>query len=77
MTSRLRVMDARAVGAKRSHLKLFLGDGRTRWDAIAFRQAHWLKHLPAYVDVAYHLELNQWNGRERLQLNVQDLRPAQ
>jgi len=77
MTPRLRVVDSRAVGAKRSHLKLYLSDGRTRWDAIAFRQAHWLDHLPRYVDVAYHLEMNEWNGRERLQLNVCDLRPAE
>jgi single-stranded-DNA-specific exonuclease len=77
MTPRLRVVDSRAVGAKRSHLKLCLSDGRTRWDAIAFRQAHWLDHLPMYVDVAYHLDLNEWNGRERLQLNVCDLRPAE
>jgi single-stranded-DNA-specific exonuclease len=77
MTQHLRVVDKRAVGSKRSHLKLFLSDGRTRWSAIAFRQAHWLKRLPGYIDVAYHLELNEWNGRERLQLNVRDLRPAE
>lgn len=77
MTRRLRVLDGRAVGARRAHLKLYLSDGRTRWDAIAFRQAHWLKCLPAWIDAAYHLELNEWNGHERLQLNVQDLRPAE
>ena len=77
MTRRLRVVDARAVGTTRSHLKLFLSDGRTRWGAIAFRQSHWLNDLSPYIDVAYHLELNQWNGRERLQLNVRDLRPAE
>jgi single-stranded-DNA-specific exonuclease len=76
MTPHLRVVDSRAVGSKRSHLKLFLSDGRTRWSAIAFRQAHWLNRLPTYIDVAYHLELNEWNGRERLQLNVLDLRSA-
>lgn len=77
MTRRLRVLDGRAVGARRAHLKLYLSDGRTRWDAIAFRQAHWLKCLPGWIDAAYHLELNEWNGHERLQLNVQDLRPAE
>jgi single-stranded-DNA-specific exonuclease len=76
VTRRLHVTDSRAVGAKRSHLKLRLSDGRVRRDAIAFRQAHWLPRLPARVDVAYHLELNEWNGRERLQINVCDLRPA-
>jgi single-stranded-DNA-specific exonuclease len=77
MTSHLRVVGSRAVGAQRTHLKLYLSDGRTRWDAIAFRQAHWLDHLPTYVDVAYHLELNEWNGREQLQMNVVDLRAAE
>lgn len=77
MTRRLRVVDARAVGAKRSHLKLYLSDGRTQRDAIAFRQARRLDDLPGHVDVAYHLELNRWNSRERLQLNVRNLRPAE
>jgi single-stranded-DNA-specific exonuclease len=77
MTRRLRVTGSRAVGSKRNHLKLYLSDGRTRQDGIAFRQAHWLDRLPTYIDVAYHLELNVWNGREQLQLNVCDLRPAE
>ena len=77
LTRRLRAIDGRAVGAKRSHLKLLVSDGRTRWDAIAFGQAHWLNRIPGHVDVAYHLELNKWNRHERLQLNIQDLRPSE
>jgi single-stranded-DNA-specific exonuclease len=77
VTRRLRVVDGRVVGAKRSHLKLNLSNGRDQMDAIAFRQAHWLKRLPNYVDVAYHLELNEWNNHRRLQLNVRDLRTAE
>jgi hypothetical protein len=26
--------------------------------------------------VAYHLEVNEWNGQERLQYNILDVRPA-
>ncbi|MGQ9518137.1 MAG: hypothetical protein ACUVT1_12795 [Anaerolineae bacterium] len=29
------------------------------------------------MDIAYHLEENEWNGQVRLQLNVQDIRPAE
>jgi len=67
------------VGARGEHLKLQLSVPGTSsdWDAIAFRQGDWDDHLPSVIDVAYHLELNHWNNRERLQLNVQDLRPAQ
>jgi single-stranded-DNA-specific exonuclease len=77
MTQRVRVVNSRAVGANGSHLKLTLSDGRVKWDAIAFRQGHWLGHLPSCIDVAYQFELNTWNGRERLQLNVRDLRSAE
>jgi len=28
------------------------------------------------VDIVYHLEVNEWNDQRRLQLNVQDIRPA-
>jgi single-stranded-DNA-specific exonuclease len=66
----------RAVGRDRKHLKLALSDGSATWDAIAFRQGAWAGHLPPVVDVAYHLELNEWRGERRLQLNVQDIRPA-
>lgn len=66
----------RAVGRERRHLKMALSDGRATWDAIAFRQGAWAGRLPDVIDVAYHLELNEWNGQRRLQLNVQDIQPA-
>jgi len=75
----LRVREARPVGADGAHLKLTLQDERrVIWDAIAFRQSHHLAWLQndMQVDAAYHLEINEWNGQERLQLNVLDLRPA-
>jgi single-stranded-DNA-specific exonuclease len=66
----------RAVGREGRHLKLALSDGAATWDAIAFRQGEWAGQLPATVDVAYHLEVNEWNDRRQLQLNVQDIRSA-
>lgn len=71
---RVRVLSARAVGHEGRHLKLFVADesGRT-WDAIAFRQGYWVGRVPTWVDLAYVLEKNEWNGRISLQLNVQDI----
>lgn len=66
----------RAVGKEGRHLKLGLTDGRATWDAIAFRQGAWAGELPDRVDLAYHLEVNEWNGQRRLQLNVQDIRSS-
>ncbi|MBS1245464.1 MAG: recJ [Chloroflexi bacterium] len=71
--------DIRSVGADGAHLKLSLMDERrATWDAIGFRQSHhsaWLRR-DMRIDVAYHLEVNEWNGQERLQFNILDVRPA-
>jgi len=73
----VRVLSARAVGAEGRHLKLFVADTAGRsWDAIAFRQGYWDGRVPTWIDLAYRLELNEWNGRINLQLNVQDIRTA-
>ncbi len=46
------------------------------FSAIAFRQAAWAAHMPAYIDVAYTVGVNQWNGSTSLQLVVEDFRPT-
>lgn len=82
MSRRVRIRDAKRVGADSAHLKLTVSDPdagprqEVAWDAIAFRQAHWYGSLPRSVDLAYSLEKNSWNGQPRLQLNVSDIRPA-
>ncbi|MDH7490243.1 MAG: single-stranded-DNA-specific exonuclease RecJ [Anaerolineae bacterium] len=70
----VRIRDSRIVGEK--HLKLSLSDGQMTWDAIAFKQADRASGLPHLVDVAFSLEINSWNGQDRLQLNVRDIGPA-
>ncbi len=72
----VQVRRCRAVGSDGAHLKLLLSDGRAVWDGIAFRQGDWIDHLPNRIDIAYHLQLNEWNGQRRLQLNIQDIRPV-
>lgn len=78
------VRDSRIVGGKhvgkedvgKGHLKLLLSDGGAVWDAIAFKQADRASGLPHRVDVAFSLEVNSWNGQDRLQLHVKDIRPS-
>ena len=73
-TRKLRVADCRTVGKDGAHLKLKLTDGSLEQDAIAFRFGEMLRDLPPVVDVAYSLEVNEWNGNRTLQLNVTDIR---
>ena len=77
VTRRLRVVEARQVGNDGNHLKLRLSDGPIGMDAIAFRFGDWYHKLPHYIDVAYHLQINEWNRRLNLQMNIVDLRPSE
>jgi single-stranded-DNA-specific exonuclease len=71
------VRDRRAVGRDGAHLKLLLWGTKRGFDAIAFRQAEKLALAEGRIDVAFHLERNWYQGVASLQLNVQDIRPAQ
>ncbi len=75
-TPKLRVVERRGVGKDNAHLKLKLSDGNQAYDAIAFRLGEFTNDVPNVVDVAYQLDLNEWNGSRRLQLKVLDLREA-
>ncbi|MEM7539905.1 MAG: single-stranded-DNA-specific exonuclease RecJ [Chloroflexota bacterium] len=72
-----RVRQVRTVGQGK-HLKLILDadQGSPVLDAIAFRMGEWQSILSEHdrVDVVFHLESNEWQGRKRLQMNIQDMR---
>jgi single-stranded-DNA-specific exonuclease len=77
MTRQLRVVDVRRVGQDGKHLRLkFSAGGFNQMDGIAFKKGEWADRISSAVDVVYHLEINEWNGQVKLQLNVQDLRPT-
>ena len=73
VTKQMKILDARKVGSDGNHLKLKLGKDRRSVDAIAFRFGDLYEDLTEYVDVAYNLEMNEWNNRRSLQLMVQDI----
>jgi single-stranded-DNA-specific exonuclease len=73
----VKVKMARTVGSEGRHLKLVIEDERgVTVDSIGFRMGHLKPDLPAYVDVLYHFEANEYNGRRTLQLNLKDVKAA-
>jgi single-stranded-DNA-specific exonuclease len=73
----IKVRAARTVGSEGKHLKLTLEDERgTSVDTIGFRLGHLKPDLPPYIDVLYRFEVNEYNGRRTLQLNLKDIKPA-
>ena len=72
----VQVIESQQVGPEGRHLKLKLGNRSRPFDAIAFRMGDRTTEPGTQLDVVYHLEVNEWNGKRSLQLNVQDLRPS-
>ena len=70
----VQVKSSRTVGRDQSHLKLTLSQNGAAVDAIAFRLGHLKSELPTKVDVLYSFEINEWQGRKSLQLNVKDIK---
>jgi single-stranded-DNA-specific exonuclease len=73
----VKVKMARTVGSEGRHLKLTVEDERgLTVDSIGFRMGHLKSDLPPHVDVLYHFEANEYNGRKTLQLNLKDVKAA-
>ncbi len=72
-----RVRNARQVGSGQ-HLKLVIDgcDYSPVLDGIGFGLGEWAAELQvgSLIDLVFYLEVNEWQGRRSLQLNVQDLR---
>jgi single-stranded-DNA-specific exonuclease len=70
--------EPRKVGSDQKHLKLSLRDNDgVCLDGIAFNLADKTELLRHHsVDVAFTLDLNVWNNKESLQLNVKAIRKS-
>lgn len=78
-------VDLQTVGREQSHVRFMVGEGSRgairSIPAIAFRFGDHFKTLQTAIyqnqqslDVVFELERNVWNGKERIQLKVVDLR---
>ena len=68
--------DAGHEGNAGPQLKLSLKDARGgNWDAIGWRMGERFDETPpgAKIDLAFHLDMNEWNGEKRLQLVLEDI----
>jgi single-stranded-DNA-specific exonuclease len=72
----LSVREKRRVGGDGSHLKLWVEQDGRRMSAIAFRWGEAYDVLPARIDAAFNLTLNEYLGERRDELQIVDLAPA-
>ena len=69
---------AERIGQGGKHLRLWLRQDATTTQAVAFGMGDRADDLPAgaRIDVAFEPKRSTWQGRERVEVHVQDVRPA-
>lgn len=76
-TRGVQVTDVRIIGATKKHLKLKIRHeaGGLTLDAVAFNMVSEYGKLASDqpVDVAYAIDMNEWNGKRTLQLKIKDI----
>jgi single-stranded-DNA-specific exonuclease len=70
------VADLRHIGSRNDHLALKLKQDGIVWDAIGFRLGSRTQETAGLLDIAYNLDIDRWNGAERLRLKLLDLAAA-
>jgi len=46
------------------------------WDAMAFKMGSRVNEIGELLNIVFTLELDNWNGNERLRLNILDFTPV-
>ena len=77
-TPNVRIVEQRAIGKTKDHLKLTLqeADSDIQIKALAWRWGEYCP-LPEYLDVAYKLQENHWQGNTSIELELVGVRLPQ
>jgi single-stranded-DNA-specific exonuclease len=78
-TEKLQVIETRTLGAENKHLKLKVTHSQTGskpFEAIAFGFGSYGQQIRpgTPIDLAYHVDINEWNGKKSIQLKVRDIK---
>ncbi len=74
-TPNVRIVEQRAIGKTQAHLKLTLQatESNTQIKALAWRWGEYCP-LPEYIDIAYKLQENHWQGNTSIELELVGVR---
>jgi single-stranded-DNA-specific exonuclease len=77
-TPNVRIIEQKAIGNNRSHLKLTLQDTNSDFQikALAWRWGEYCP-LPEYLDIAYQLKENHWQGHTSIELEIVGVKSPQ
>jgi single-stranded-DNA-specific exonuclease len=72
LSRRVEVLECRSMGSGGDHLRMRLRQGGTVWSAVAFGMGSHHGEVCSPLEVVYSVEVDRWNGEDRLRLNVLD-----
>jgi single-stranded-DNA-specific exonuclease len=76
LTRDVKVANCKTMGSDNGHLRLKIEQNGMVWDAVAFGFGANQAEMCDPLDIVYNLELDQWNGRSNLRLNLLDFAKA-
>ncbi|PIZ72617.1 single-stranded-DNA-specific exonuclease RecJ [Candidatus Peregrinibacteria bacterium CG_4_10_14_0_2_um_filter_43_11] len=78
MMKNIKILSIRPVGGQGEHLQFPIRCGEKTLPAIAFRFGKYLDKIDSNLsyDIAFNMEINEWNGNKKLQLKVVDLKQS-
>ncbi|OGO21673.1 MAG: single-stranded-DNA-specific exonuclease RecJ [Chloroflexi bacterium RBG_16_51_9] len=84
LSRRVNIVDCRTMGNTGDHLRLKLkqdsthstGSGQALWDGVGFNLGCYRGEISSLIDIVYNLEIDHWNGQEKLRLNILDFEPS-
>lgn len=74
-SQKVKIIESKTVGNEGKHLKLKLSQDKKVFDAIWFGHDSSIEnHKSGFVQIAYNIETNTWNGRSQIQLKIRDIK---
>jgi single-stranded-DNA-specific exonuclease len=80
MTQGVRIQNLRTMGKEANHVRFRAIQGTGKIDMIGFGMAEALSSIDTVtelMDIAYEIHLNTWNGQNRVELQLKDIRRSE
>jgi len=72
LSRKVEVVEQKLVGSQKDHIKLKLKQDGIVWDTMGFRLGNFLGELSRHIDIVYSVEVDNFNGKGQLRLNLLD-----
>jgi len=72
LSRKVEVVEQKLVGSQNDHIKLKLRQDGITWDTMGFRMGNYLGELARHIDIVYSVEVDNYNGKGQLRLNLID-----